>query len=415
MKFWSQYLNPSSGTRNATIDAASVAASEGTAVAQDVAFTNGQAVVTAKYKDVGQIRLALKDDTTVNAELPAGIVGATANFVVRPYEFRLSGITDAAGVVANPQAVDASGPLFLAAGAPFRATVTVRDAEGDATPNYGREATPESVRMDVQIVAPVGGASPAVSSGVGFGSFVNGVATGTDFVWSEVGIMQVVPGVGDTDYLLAGDVTGSASERIGRFVPSHFVVGLNAPLFDTACLAGGFTYQGQTFDYVTPPMITATAVAVGGTTTTNYTGAFFKLSNSTLTGRTYSGRCHARHVGAACDDRRSRDHEPKRRRRHADLQRRNRPYVRQGRAAGAVPGECAALDRGAGRRRCRRGRRRAVRQSRHVRHVRRHPVHGRAGNPLRARARRHRRSAPSASTSRCRCARNILRARPWAS
>ncbi len=39
----------------------------------------------------------MKDDTTVNAELPAGITGATANFVVRPYDFVLSGIANPAG------------------------------------------------------------------------------------------------------------------------------------------------------------------------------------------------------------------------------------------------------------------------------------------------------------------------------
>jgi MSHA biogenesis protein MshQ len=178
--------------------------------------------------------------------------------------------------------------VFLAAGAPFRATVTVRDAEGSATPNYGRETIPETVRMAVQLVAPAGGANPVVGSTVGFGAFSNGVATGTDFTWSEVGIMRVLPGVGDSDYLTAGDVTGSLSERIGRFIPSRFVVGLNSPLFNTACVAGGFTYQGQGVSYATAPVITATAVGVSGATTTNYTGAFFKLTNSTLSGRTYS-------------------------------------------------------------------------------------------------------------------------------
>ena len=43
-----------------------------------------------------------------------------------------------------------------------------------------------------------------------------------------------------------------------------------------------------------PPVLTATAVSVSGSTTTNYTGAFFKLTNSTLAGRTYTG-------GAALD------------------------------------------------------------------------------------------------------------------
>ena len=210
---------------------------------------------------------------------------------MRPYDFLLSGIEDAADSDVNPQAADASGAVFLAAGAPFRATVTVRDAEGDATPNFGREAIPEGVRLATQLVAPVGGASPAVGSTVGFGSFANGVATGSDFTWSEVGIMQIVPGIDDGAYLTAGDVTGPASERIGRFIPSHFVVGLsglNSPLFETGCTAGGFTYQGQAFNYVNAPVITATAVAVSGTPTTNYTGSFFKLDNTTLTGRSYA-------------------------------------------------------------------------------------------------------------------------------
>jgi hypothetical protein len=289
VKFWSQYVNPGTGTRNATIDTVAVAATEAAAVAQGVTFTNGQAVVTAKYKDVGSIRIALKDDTTVNAELPVGITGATTNFVVKPYEFVLSGIADAAGTVVNPQALDASGAVFLAAGAPFRATVTVRDAEGSTTPNYGRETPAEGVRLGVQLFAPVGGANPPIGSTVGFGAFANGVATGTDFTWSEVGILRALPGVGDADYLTAGDVAGLLSERIGRFIPSRFAVALNAPTFLTACGVGGFTYQGQSFGYGTAPVITATAVAAGGTTTTNYTGAFFKLSNAWLTGRSYTG------------------------------------------------------------------------------------------------------------------------------
>jgi len=289
LKFWSQYVNPGTGTRQVTIDDTAAATSEGASAAQSVTFTNGQAVVTAKYKDVGRIRVLMKDDTTVNAELPVGIQGATANFVSKPAAFELSGIANAAGTVVNPQASNASGTVFLAAGAPFRATVTVRDAEGSATPNYGRETPAEGVRLATQIFAPGGGASPPIGSTVGFGAFANGVATGTDFTWAEVGIVQALPGVGDSDYLTAGDVTGTLSERIGRFIPSRFVVALNAPSFGTACTAGAFTYTGQAFNYVAAPVITATAVAVSGTTTTNYTGTFFKLTNTTLTGRSYTG------------------------------------------------------------------------------------------------------------------------------
>ncbi|HUQ53427.1 MAG TPA: DUF6701 domain-containing protein, partial [Gammaproteobacteria bacterium] len=294
LKFWSQYVDPGTGTRNVTINGASAAASEPASVAQAVTFTNGQASVVAKYKDVGRIRVLMKDDSTVNAELPSGITGATANFVVRPYDFLLSGIANAANTVVNPQAPDATGAVFLAAGAPFRATVTARDAEGSTTPNFGRESVPETVRLTTQLVAPAGGSSPPIGYTTGFGSFTNGVATGTDFTWSEVGIVRAVPGIGDANYLTAGDVTGTASERIGRFIPSRFVAVLNSPLFATAC--SSFTYQGQTFGYTTPPVITATAVGVSGSTTTNYTGSFFKLSNTTLTGRSYSSVAGALNV-----------------------------------------------------------------------------------------------------------------------
>jgi hypothetical protein len=285
LKFWSQYVDPSTGTLNATVDGIAVAAIESSAAAQDVTFSQGQAVVAAKYKDVGRIRILMKDDATVNAELPAGITGATASFVVRPFAFTLTDI--AAGALANPQAGGASGPAFIAAGAPFRATVTARDAEGSPTPNYGRESIPESVRLTTQLVAPAGGMSPAIGATVGFGPFSGGEATGTDFTWAEVGIIQAVPGVADADYLTAGDVTGAPSEPIGRFIPSHFAVELNMPLFQTACAA--FTYQAQPFHYATVPVVTATAVAVSGTPTTNYTHPdFFNLTNATLTGRSYS-------------------------------------------------------------------------------------------------------------------------------
>jgi MSHA biogenesis protein MshQ len=289
LKFWSQYQNPGTGTRSVTIDGVAAAASEAGAAAQNVAFVNGQAVVTAKYKDVGRIRVLMKDDTTTDpVDLPTGINGATAAFVSRPATFVLSAIGDAAGVVVNPQAIDATGGVFLKAGDPFRATVTVLDAEGSPTPNYGREALAETVRLAVQLHEPVGGASPPVAAAAGFGAFVNGVATGTDFTWSEVGIVRFSPGVGDSDYLGAGDVTGTASERVGRFIPHHFSVALNAPQFATACNAGGFTYTGQQFGYATAPVITATALAAGGTTTLNYAGAFFKLATATLANRTYA-------------------------------------------------------------------------------------------------------------------------------
>jgi len=288
LEFWSQYLDPATGTRAVTIDGNAIGATEPTATAVAVNFVNGQAGVTGNYKDVGSKQILVKDASTMNVELPVGIRGATAGFVVRPADFVLSNIRNGAGTVINPQAGGSGGPVFIPAGADFRATVTAFDAEGDPTPNFGQESTPETVRLDPQLFEPAGGANPPVSAATGFGAFAGGSATGTDFTWSEVGIMQLSPAVGDGDYLGAGDVVGTLSERVGRFVPSHFAAALNAPMFQTSCAAGGYTYIGEAFNYGVAPVITATAQAVGNTTALNYTGAYFRLATATLANRTYS-------------------------------------------------------------------------------------------------------------------------------
>jgi hypothetical protein len=288
LKFWSQYLNPGSGTQTFAIDGTAIAVNETLATNQTVVFNNGQASVAARYDDVGLKQVQVKDDTTINPELLGGIRGATAGFVVRPASFELSDIRNSAGSVLNPQAAGPSDAIFIAAGTQFRATVTALDADGDPTPNYGRETIAETVRLDVELFEPAGGAAPPVTAATGFDTFVSGAATGLDFVWNEVGIIRLRPAVGDADYLGAGDVSGFLSERIGRFVPSHFAVTQNAPLFATACTAGNFSYTGETFNYATAPVLTATAQSALNTTTLNYAGSYFKFATGALPARIYS-------------------------------------------------------------------------------------------------------------------------------
>jgi hypothetical protein len=293
LEFWSNYLDPATGSIAVQIEGVPIAGSEPAAAGQTVAFVNGQAVVAANYKDVGSKQILVKDDTTVNAELPGGIRGATAGFVVAPYDFVLSDIRNAAGTVVNPGADDASGPVFIAAGTPFRATVEAVDADGDPAPNYGRESIPETVRLSSVLVEPLGGNAPAVTAAAGFAGFSGGAATGFDFVWREVGVIDLAPEVGDGDYLGAGNVAGSTAARVGRFVPNHFDVAPNDPMLQTACGPGTFSYIGQSFGYLVAPVLMVTAKDAGGATTVNYSGAFFKLGTTTLANRSYTSTAGA--------------------------------------------------------------------------------------------------------------------------
>jgi len=281
LAFWSTYVNPASGTRSATIDAASIATAEGSAAAQSVTFAAGQAVVTLKYKDAGLITLGMKESGTA-------IRGASGNIAMRPADFVLTNIRRTDTGAANPAASAADGAAFLPAGRAFSATVTAYDAEGSATPNFGRESPTESVTLAPSLVLPAGGRAATIAQPTGFTGFSNGSATGTDFAWPEVGIIRLVPSISDADYLGAGNVMGTTSGNVGRFVPDRFTTVLNTPLFGTACVAGGYTYLGQPFLYTVPPEITVTAVAADGSTTQNYAGAFFRLTNSSLTGRQYT-------------------------------------------------------------------------------------------------------------------------------
>ncbi|HEC19499.1 MAG TPA: hypothetical protein ENI97_09155 [Gammaproteobacteria bacterium] len=282
LKFWSSYIDPATGTLPVQVDTVNAFGSEAAADAgasQSVTFSSGQAVITVNYADVGQISLAMKDDT-VTADLPTGIRGTSNAFVVKPAGFVLSAIQRTSDGFANPgTATDENGAAFMAAGDDFSVTVTAVNSLGNATPNYGQESTPETVLLTPSLVAAGAANNPAIAFTTGFDGFVNGVDTGTDFHWDEVGIITLTPSVGDGDYLGGGDVTGTVSANVGRFYPDHFVTATTQGSFANACTSGaGFTYIGQSFGYLGSPTVTATAQSAVNTTTANYTGAWAKLT-----------------------------------------------------------------------------------------------------------------------------------------
>lgn len=259
---------------------------------------NAEAPFSLNYSDVGQVTLLARyaiplasGAASVNTMTGAG------QFVVQPYNFTLSNIhctTFGAGTCNtalgtpgnNPAATSAAGSAFIQAGQPFSTTVTATNFAGAATPNYGQEIAPPGVTLGANLVLPAGGDAAALNNASSFGSFSGGVATGSTFSWPEAGIITITPSV--SNYLGSGAVTGTTSGNVGRFIPNNFAVALNTPLFGTGCGAGSFSYIGQPLTYSVAPVLTVTAQAAGGTTAKNYTGAFLKLTNASLTGRTYT-------------------------------------------------------------------------------------------------------------------------------
>ncbi len=226
---------------------------------------------TFNYSDVGKIRLWARYPA---ASTNPSVFGVSSPFVVKPAGFVLSEIKPSASPAGRCSVATTPAPAitcaslasdsaqFVKAGEAFSATVTAVSATGAATPNYGKEITPETVRLTPANVIASMGSPPAVSGS--FGAFASGQGTSATFAWSEVGIITLTPSVGDADYLGIGNVTGTTSGNIGRFVPDHIDV-----VVTEGCVTGSYTYSGQ-------PMgleLSARNVANGMTTNYNTTTA----------------------------------------------------------------------------------------------------------------------------------------------
>ena len=231
---------------------------------------NGNAPFTFNYSDVGQVKLWVSKSPS--GSLLSTLTGSSNSFVVKPGGFVISNITQTAPPqLVNPVAANAAGAKFVKAGENFTMNVsaTTTPASGATiTPNYGREFAPESVKLTSTLVVPAGGAAGTFSGT--FGAFTNGVATGTTFNWSEVGIISLTASVGDADYLGAGDTTGTTSGNVGRFFPDHLdtvVTGQGSPV--------GFAYSGNPTGPVPgqPFTVAVTARNALGAATANYSYA----------------------------------------------------------------------------------------------------------------------------------------------
>lgn len=322
VKFWSSYVNPATGSLSGRIvaggagnaDCSTGYAALGTSAvgATTLALSFGagaapQASFSLCYPDVGELRLDARYDGGFahTPPDPGVVILGNDNFIARPDHFTVSAIRCTlvdtahcgAGALAmgtpgdNPAAADATGGAFMRAGdasqpaAQFTATVTAKNAQDVATPNFGQESTPEGLTLSAVLVAPAGGSAGQLScrgasAGCvvpgGAANFSGGATTITDLAWDEVGIMRLAPGVGDGDYLGTGDVSGTLSGNVGRFYPAQFSV--TAASLTPTCTAGGaaspFSYFGE--DGIRTDF-TLTAENLAGGTTGNYDGAFARL------------------------------------------------------------------------------------------------------------------------------------------
>lgn len=261
VKLKCSHSNPSTGTmpvrvNNTALNAGATTASACDATGQTLSLgfnASGVATVSVQYADVGLMGMTA---SYTGAGTDAGLsMTASDTFIVVPASFGIDVLT------ATP----------IKAGSDFSVKVTARNNGNTATPNFGKETAPESVRLSWAKYQPTGtGAVAGTFTGTGIspsaalGGFASGMATASDMKWTEVGSGDLSATLTSGSYLGSGlTVAGSSGGAggVGPFMPHHFDVAV------TQACSAAFTYSGQPFT------ATVTARNAAGAKTLNYDGS----------------------------------------------------------------------------------------------------------------------------------------------
>ncbi|MEW6569316.1 MAG: DUF6701 domain-containing protein [Chloroflexota bacterium] len=243
------------GASSATLT--SVGATQSVNLAFDASGTAPFSFVSAdagRYSLAVAMNLPVTDASGNTASGSPVIAAADASnaFVVRP----LAVHADAAG---NPQAADASGGRFIAAGEDMSMTFTSlawadgRDADGNgawdacaspSVPSVGLARVPAWLigQPAANVVAPSGGGGGLAYPGGDVTLAEGSTAASASAQFSDVGVIRLVEG-GLAGFM--GESVQVCSPNIGRFHPHHFA--LVKATITPACHAGGFSYMDQPF------------------------------------------------------------------------------------------------------------------------------------------------------------------------
>ena len=266
-------------------------------VTPDPTITGGRstvnfAAVANSWRDVRvRVRYPTSSPTVTSCSTDNFAIrpNALANFAISDTDWQTAGTGRALGDVTF-------GAVLHKAGRPFSVRASAVNAAAVITTNYAGAPA-------ANLTACAGAACTASFGTLTLGTtFAAGQLASDVASYDNVGSFQLqlvdssFASVDASDGTPA-NCTGSgrhvcsAAVSVGRFVPDHFAVSLNAPVLAPAC--GGFTYLGQTFGYTTAPVITVTAQDFANNTTTLYAGNWWRLSNGTLTPGTQAARYSA--------------------------------------------------------------------------------------------------------------------------
>lgn len=316
-------VNPTGGSSQVSaLNSSNAMVALGTGAGTTGTFTNitlafdaqSKAPLVLNYPDAGSISVSAQ------YQLPAPpastfITGSSNVFVVRPFGFAFRGANAATAI---QHGTTSGSALLAAAGDNFTMTVVAyqwaagEDTDNDGIPDAGVNLTNNGTTPNFAAsvsVTPTGnlpgtatgsvsrGATCASAATIAAGSFTSGVATLSDWCYSEAG--NVLLTATSTDYIATGvnitgnsglDGTGAAGGYVGRFRPKNFTLNGPGTIINRSASScspvSTFTYMGENMTLG----FTLLARNTQGVTTQNYTGAYAKLGLNTFSNFAFGAR-----------------------------------------------------------------------------------------------------------------------------
>src|SRR5881394_4262315 len=256
-------------------------------------ITNGRS--TVNFAPVADAYTDVRAKVTFPTAAPTLTSCSTESFAIRPSAFENFSVTDNdAQTPGTSRTLNnitfTGGAVVHKAGRNFRVRSDAINSGGAVTTNYAG--------APVVTLTACGASAPCTP---GFGGLTlvtthtSGQLSSNAASYGQVGSFTLQ--LTDSSFAsidaadgstLAERTIQSSAINVGRFVPDHFAVALNAPTFQTACVAGRFTYTGQTFGYSAVPVIPVTAQDASNNPTTFYAGSWWRITNVSATGKTYA-------------------------------------------------------------------------------------------------------------------------------
>ncbi|EKF9443583.1 DUF6701 domain-containing protein [Vibrio cholerae] len=307
--FWSDYLEPSSGSSGfkvlpVVVNGTNVGQSANNAQPINLTFDqNGTAAFTVSYREAGNV--ALNARFTGSGDEQDLLLEGQDSFIRVPKALVLSAKSfyDSDGKCA---AADMSCNVFARADENFdlniRAEAVVADpvdASDDLTiHNYQQQ----NIALQHTLVQPSAGQSGVL--GVNEYTHLLGGTTTIAQKVSEVGVFDFSL-VAPTHYLgldLASanlPIAVTSTGSIGRFIPAYFSVSpMSNVTLDAACKTGNaFSYLGQSFEYSNSPGLYLQPKSANNADTQNYLIDPWWRYNNQWNGRTYSDSANGVNLG----------------------------------------------------------------------------------------------------------------------